>query len=144
MEFLTGGIVDSSPAISSGVVYIGSTDHKMYALGGAKGLKKWSFTADDAVHSSPAVAGSRVYFGSAHGTVYALNAKTGKKVWSVSTGGAVDSLLPWSAALSTSGRATARYTRSMPQPGRSSGPAPLRARWCIPRGGERTRLHRLQ
>ena len=32
-EFLTGGVVDSSPAIGAdGTVYIGSDDHKVYAI----------------------------------------------------------------------------------------------------------------
>ena len=40
-SFETGGMVRSSPAIGSdGTVYVGSTDHKVYALDGKTGKKK--------------------------------------------------------------------------------------------------------
>jgi len=84
-------VVDSSPAVANGVVYIGSRDNKVYALNARTGHKLWSYRTGDWVLSSPAVASGIVYVGSQDGKVYALNARTGTKLWIYATGGYVQS-----------------------------------------------------
>ena len=43
-EFETGRDVHSSPAIGSdGTVYVGSFDHKLYAINGKTGVKLWEY-----------------------------------------------------------------------------------------------------
>ena len=82
--------IDSSPAVSNGIVYAGSLDGTFYALNSNDGSLLWQFTAGDHnLQSSPAVAGGVVYFGSTDGNIYALNAKTGDLLWQYTTGGAV-------------------------------------------------------
>jgi outer membrane protein assembly factor BamB len=77
-SFTTAFVVkDSSPAVVSGVVYIGSEDHKLYALDAATGALKWSYTTAGAIDSSPAVANGVVYVGSNDHKVYALDATNG-------------------------------------------------------------------
>jgi outer membrane protein assembly factor BamB len=63
-EFKTGGYVTSSPAIGSdGTVYVGSTDHKLYAINGKSGVKLWEFKMGHG-SSSPAIGSDgTVYFG---------------------------------------------------------------------------------
>jgi hypothetical protein len=78
--------VNSSPAVVNGVVYVGSSDHNVYALNASTGALLWSFATGSYVESSPAVANGVVYIGSFDGNVYALNASTGAKLWSYSTG----------------------------------------------------------
>jgi hypothetical protein len=78
--------VYSSPAVAGGVVYVGSADHKIYALNATTGAYIWSYTTGFNVYSSPAVASGLVYVGSNDGNVYALNASTGALVWSYLTG----------------------------------------------------------
>ena len=47
-EFETGDCVWSSPAIGSdGTVYVGSDDHKLYAINGKTGVKIWEFETGD-------------------------------------------------------------------------------------------------
>jgi hypothetical protein len=88
----TGGGVDSSPAVFGGVVYVGSRDHKVYALNATTGTPKWTYaTGNNVEYSSPAVAGGVVYVGSDDDKIYALNASTGTLVWSYATGGYVQS-----------------------------------------------------
>ncbi len=87
----TGSWVYSSPAVANGVVYIGSTDHNVYALNAKTGALLWSYETGEWVDSSPAVANGVVYVGSEDSNVYALNAKTGVLLWSYQTGGLVDS-----------------------------------------------------
>ena len=79
----TGGMVRSSPAIGSdGTVYVGSNDHKVYALDGSTGKKKWEFVTGGDVMSSPAVGvDDTVYVGSEDKKLYALDGRTGKKKW---------------------------------------------------------------
>ena len=64
-EFETGSYVESSPAIGSdGTVYVGSDDHKLYAINGKSGVKLWEFVTGGFV-SSPAIGSDgMVYVGS--------------------------------------------------------------------------------
>ena len=76
----------SSPAVTNGVVYIGSYDNNVYALNASTGARLWSYTTGNAVSTSPAVANGVVYVGSNDGNMYALNASTGGKLWSYAAG----------------------------------------------------------
>ena len=71
----------SSPAVASGVVYVGSFDGNVYAFNATNGVKLWSYPAGDMVSSSPAVADGIVYIGLSDGNLVALNGKTGEEVW---------------------------------------------------------------
>ena len=91
-RYTLGGSTDiSSPALVNLVLYIGSKDHKVYALKARTGTLKWSYTTGDEVRSSPAAGSGTVYFGSYDGNLYALNTKTGTLKWSYPTGGIVHS-----------------------------------------------------
>ena len=83
--------VTSSSAVVDGMVFVGSSDKKVYALNATTGAYTWSYTTGDYVHSSPAVANGKVYIGSWDRNVYALDASTGALVWNYTTGGSVDS-----------------------------------------------------
>jgi outer membrane protein assembly factor BamB len=67
----TGAQVLSSPAVSNGVVYVGSGDNKLYAFDAAKGTQLWTATTGGSVDSSPAVANGMVYVGSSDGKLHA-------------------------------------------------------------------------
>ena len=80
--FTTGGPIHSSPALSNGMVYVGSQDGNIYALDAATGEKLWAFKTNSWVESSPVIVGGVLYCGSNDGNLYALNAETGEKHWS--------------------------------------------------------------
>ena len=80
-KFKTGGPLYASPVIAHGVLYIGSTDGKLYALDAKAWGIKWVFDAGDAIRYSAAVFGDRVYFSARNNKVYALDARTGEKLW---------------------------------------------------------------
>jgi eukaryotic-like serine/threonine-protein kinase len=71
-SYATGSYVQSSPAVANGVVYVGSSDHNVYALNASTGTKLWSYATGDYVYSSPAVANGVVYIGSYDHNVYAF------------------------------------------------------------------------
>jgi hypothetical protein len=73
----------SSPAVSDGVVYVGSRDGCLYAVEARKGTLKWTHDYGGTwAISSPAVRGEIVYMGTADGySVNALRASDGKEVW---------------------------------------------------------------
>ena len=79
-SFTIGCYIYSSPAIGSdGTVYVGSDDHKVYAINGS-GALKWSFTTGDVVWSSPAIGSDgTVYVGSGDDKVYAWNGSVAVK-----------------------------------------------------------------
>ena len=80
-KFKTGGPIHASPVIANGILYIGSTDGKLYALDAKQWGIKWVFDAGDAIRYAATVLGNRVYFSARNNKVYALDAKTGEKLW---------------------------------------------------------------
>jgi outer membrane protein assembly factor BamB len=80
-KFETGGSIISSPTIVDGVVYFGSQDKNVYAVGAWSGELLWSFATNSPIQSSMAVANGKVYTGGDDGNVYCLDAYTGKMLW---------------------------------------------------------------
>ncbi|RZN35623.1 MAG: hypothetical protein EFT35_08440 [Methanophagales archaeon ANME-1-THS] len=76
----------SSPAVSSGKVYIGSSDSTLYCYDAQSGAELRRFLANGPIYSSPVVAHNTVYFGTntANGTIYAVDAADGTLRWSYS------------------------------------------------------------
>ena len=93
--------VESSPAVTNGVVYVGSDDNKLYAFdadgcGAATCEPLWTATTGGDIDSSPAVANGVVYVGSEDNKLYAFDADgcgaaTCRPLWTATTGGNVDS-----------------------------------------------------
>jgi outer membrane protein assembly factor BamB len=91
-QTFTPGYVTSSPALGSdGTVYVGSFDHKLYALDPDTGQVRWTFPTDAHIYSSPALASSptgdttAIYIASADGSVYAVD-PSGRLLWRYDTG----------------------------------------------------------
>jgi eukaryotic-like serine/threonine-protein kinase len=80
-QFQTQGQVLSSPAVTTDTVYIGSSDHFLYALDRASGTQKWKFKTDGRITSSPAASAGVVYFASWDGNFYAVDAVKGELKW---------------------------------------------------------------
>ena len=80
-NFATKGAVISSPSVVDGIVYFGSQDKNIYAVGAWSGSLIWKFPTQGAIESSPAVADGKVYTGGDDGYVYCLDAYTGALVW---------------------------------------------------------------
>ncbi len=88
-KFSTNGSVISSPSVVDGIVYVGSEDKNIYAVGAWSGSLIWKFPTQDVVVSSPAVVNGKVYTGCEDGWVYSLNAYTGQLLWQTSVNGDV-------------------------------------------------------
>jgi polyvinyl alcohol dehydrogenase (cytochrome) len=78
----------SQPAISHGVLFVGSQSGSVYALDARSGCIRWTFRARAAVRTGfaigPVVAGQKrnfLYFGDQRGTVFALDAESGELRW---------------------------------------------------------------
>jgi len=80
-KFATNGSVISSPSIVDGIVYFGSQDKNIYAVGAWGGNLIWKFTTQSAVESSSAVVDGKVYTGGDDGFVYCLDAYKGTLLW---------------------------------------------------------------
>lgn len=80
-----GGSIYSSPAVSHGIVYVGSYTNKLYAIRAASGEKVWEFTTSDWIYSSPSVASGLVYVGCNDKKLYAVDSQTGTKKWELIT-----------------------------------------------------------
>jgi len=85
--FKTGARILSSPAVHGDVVYFGSADHHLYAVGAQDGALRWKYRAKGAVNASPAVDGNLVFFGSDDGGFSAVEVATGKRKWHFETEG---------------------------------------------------------
>ncbi len=90
-----GSWVESSAAVQSDTVYVGSSDFlHLFAIDLKNGQRKWGFKTSGYSWSSPAVDGSKVYIGCTRsaerhpndgGDLYAVDAKTGREVWRFQT-----------------------------------------------------------
>ena len=87
-EFPTAGPIVGGVAVADGLVLVGSSDRRLYALDLETGTEKWSFPTEGMVWSTPTVADGIVYFGSMDHRVYALRLN-GTEVWRFEAGGAV-------------------------------------------------------
>jgi outer membrane protein assembly factor BamB len=99
----TAGVVESSPTIVNGVVYVGSNDGNLYAyavgcaFGGGSCAPIWTGATGAAIGSVPAVANGVVYVGSADTKLYAFSVGcasgggTCTPIWTGSTGGGISS-----------------------------------------------------
>ena len=82
--------ISSSPAVSNGMVYFGSSDGRLYALDAVTGAFKWNFTTNAGyIYSTPQVYNNTVYFGGMDNFVYAVDATTGASKWTFETGNVV-------------------------------------------------------
>jgi hypothetical protein len=86
-QFHTGGQVLSSPALPGSSLYVGSSDHVLYALDRQDGILKWKFKTGGRITSSPAVSEGIVYFASFDAYFCALDAATGALKWKFKTKG---------------------------------------------------------
>jgi outer membrane protein assembly factor BamB len=80
-KFTTNGSVISSPSVVNGIVYFGSQDKNIYAVGAWSGSLIWNFSTQGSVESSPAVVNGKVYTGGDDGYVYSIDAYTGSLIW---------------------------------------------------------------
>ncbi len=80
-DYSTGGDI-TAPVIENNVVYFGSKDSHLYAVG-TDGTFIWKHKTYGEIHSVPAIANGRVCFGSENPdfSVYCLNATTGSVLW---------------------------------------------------------------
>jgi outer membrane protein assembly factor BamB len=78
-DLLEYGIL-SSPVISDGTVYFGTSSNRFYALESSTGDQLWEFIATSGINHSPAVADGTVYFSTGF-ELYALDANSGEKKW---------------------------------------------------------------
>jgi outer membrane protein assembly factor BamB len=62
--------VDSSPALASGRVFVGSNDGRIYELDFYSGAKLGEFNAGAPVSASPAIASGRIVVGAQDGRLY--------------------------------------------------------------------------
>ena len=86
-QMTTGNGIVSEPAIVNNILYVGSTDHNLYAVNAHTGTLLWkTVTGGEIAFSVPAVAKGIVYVGSLDGKVYAFNAQTGIILWTALLG----------------------------------------------------------
>lgn len=112
-RFATKGAVNSSAAVSNGIVFFSSSDGSVYAVDELSGKEKWRFRTGgerrfsapgihgmlprtevmpdpyDVFLSSPTISYGVVYIGSWDHCVYAIDARSGKLRWKFVTGNVV-------------------------------------------------------
>jgi outer membrane protein assembly factor BamB len=79
-------VFTSSPAVASGIAYVGSYDYNLHAMDAVTGQPLWSAPTKFDIDCSPAVADGVVYVGSDDTNLYAFNAATGEQIWKAGTG----------------------------------------------------------
>ena len=80
-SYRTEGKVFSTPAVSSGIVVVGSSDGNIYGLDLATGKKRWAYKCGKSVLGSPAIHKGKVFIGASDNCFRALDLKSGKLLW---------------------------------------------------------------
>jgi|GEM_PF-999039 len=90
----------SSPSIAAdGTIYIGSTDHNLYAVSSSTGAIKWKYDLGGTIHASPAIGDDgTVYIGSLASSLYAVTS-SGALSWTFPVSDGISS----SAAIASDG-----------------------------------------
>jgi outer membrane protein assembly factor BamB len=86
----TGDAIEGTPAVSRGVVYVGSLDEHLYALDLKSGAQKWKVKAGP-IKAPAGVRDGRVYVGNFDGLFQCFDAADGKQVWAFEAGGEITS-----------------------------------------------------
>ena len=79
--FETADGVESTAAIATGTVYVGTLDGYLYAINLENGELKWQYQASGEIKSSPTVFRNMVHFGDGMGVFHAVDTETGKSRW---------------------------------------------------------------
>jgi eukaryotic-like serine/threonine-protein kinase len=80
-NYTTDGSVWSSPAVTGGLVFVGSKDKYIYCINASTGTLAWKFPTEGQVDSSPSVDGDYVFIASDDGWLYTLNVTSGMPIW---------------------------------------------------------------
>jgi outer membrane protein assembly factor BamB/tRNA A-37 threonylcarbamoyl transferase component Bud32 len=83
--------IRGSPAVDGGVVYFGSYDNNLYALGATNGEFVWKYPTDGGIVGKPAIASGNVFVGSEDGRLHAVSQKYGKVNWTYGADGPIRS-----------------------------------------------------
>jgi outer membrane protein assembly factor BamB len=84
-KYATNGRIETSPAISQGIVFAGSNDNNIYALDAGNKNLRWKYSAGGSITSSPAVINGIVFFGANDNHVYAIYSNNGELKWRTKT-----------------------------------------------------------
>lgn len=76
----------SAPLVVDNTVYVGSSDHHLYAWEVQSGKLLFRFNASASIHSSPVYASGALYFGTWGSTFFSIDATKGTKNWQFTTG----------------------------------------------------------
>ena len=90
-QFACEDEVRGTPAIDTGLVYVGSYDHNLYALNAATGKFVWKYPTDSGVVSTPALHEKNIYFGSEDQRLHVVASRSGQVNWTYYTNGPVRS-----------------------------------------------------
>lgn len=84
-RFSTGGQVTAPPSTDGTLIYVASTDGRVYAVD-YTGELRWTFSTDSSIHTAPLVDSGTVYIGSFDGVVYAIDSTNGDQRWAKALG----------------------------------------------------------
>ncbi|OFY38962.1 MAG: hypothetical protein A2X18_05600 [Bacteroidetes bacterium GWF2_40_14] len=80
-SFATSGKIFSTPAVSDGLLVVGSSDSYIYCIDALLGKLFWKVKANKSVLASPTIYKGIVYIGSSDGIFRAIELETGQVVW---------------------------------------------------------------
>jgi len=88
-SFQTGDAIMSSAVVGLGMVFIGSTDGKLYALNVANGDSLWAVDTGDDIEAPPLLFDSTLYIGNLSGDFFAFDAASADTLWTFAADGEI-------------------------------------------------------
>ena len=80
-------------SVADGLVFVGSSDHRLYAVDAATGRERWRYFSAGAIRVAPFYDGGRVYIGDDGGWVHCVRAADGALVWRFRAAPAADRII---------------------------------------------------
>jgi outer membrane protein assembly factor BamB len=77
------GAIVGSPVVVDKILYVGSSDGKLYAIDAAYGEKKWEFDTGGKIWTSPAVEDGVVYVSNYDRKLFAVSSTDGSQIWQI-------------------------------------------------------------
>ena len=87
-SYHTMGVIQSSPSINAGKVFMGS-QAGMYAVDEVSGSLDWSYDTTSFIDGAPTISNGNIFFGTGNGKMIALDEDTGSFKWSYAANGAI-------------------------------------------------------
>jgi len=87
----TKEVLQNTPTVRNGMIYVPSLDGRVYKLSASTGKPQWVYETEGTISESVSVIGNMMLVGDSTGKVHGVDTGTGEKIWDIQLDGHVSS-----------------------------------------------------